>query len=223
MNAVWQLFCRDLRLTLRQGSEAATALGFFALAAILFPFGIGPEPELLARIGAGLFWVVALLAALLALERLFAEDYRDGSLDLLLIGPTPPTLLLLAKLAAHWLATGLPMLLLLPALALLFHIDPAVMPVLLAALAIGSLALTAIGAVAAALTLGARRSGLLMPILALPLYIPILILGAGAVEAAAAGLAAGPSLALLGGLTLAALALAPWAATAALKSALSGG
>lgn len=208
---------RDLRLILRQGSEAATALAFFLLATVLFPFGLGPEPELLARVGAGILWVVALLASLIALERLFADDFQDGSLELLALGPLPLPLVVLAKLLAHWLATGLPLVLLAPALALFLHMEPSGLPVLVVSLLLGTPALSLIGAVGAALVLGARRGGLLLPLLVLPLYVPTLIFGAAAVDAALAGLAAGPHLSLLAAILLGSLALAPFAAAAAVR------
>jgi heme exporter protein B len=210
---------RDLRLILRQGSEAATALAFFLLATALFPFGLGPEPELLARVGAGILWVVALLASLIALERLFADDFQDGSLELLALGPLPLPLVVLAKLLAHWLATGLPLVLLAPALALFLHMAPSGLPVLVVSLLLGTPALSLIGAVGAALVLGARRGGLLLPLLVLPLYVPALIFGAAAVDAALAGLAAGPHLSLLAAILLGSLALAPFAAAAAVRQA----
>lgn len=219
MMPAWALFRRDLRLGLRQGSDAATALAFFVLAVALFPFGVGPEPAILARIAAGLLWVIALLASLIALERLFQEDHQDGGLDLLLLAPAPLPLLVLAKLAAHWLVTGLPMILVAPILALLLQLPAGGTGVLMAALLLGTPTLGLIGAVAAALTLGARRSGLLMPLLVLPLYVPVLIFGVAAVEAALAGLDPTPHLSLLGALLLAAFALCPWLSGVALRQA----
>jgi heme exporter protein B len=211
---------RDLRLALRQGGDAAMVVGFFVLAVILFPFGVGPEPEVLGRIGSGIIWVTALLAALLSLERLFQADYEDGSLEGLALAPLPLELVVLAKTLAHWLVTGLPLAIVAPLLGLLLNLHPSGYPALVAAMALGTPALSLIGAIGAALTLGARRGGVLLSLLVLPLYIPILILGAGAVEAAISGLGARPHLLLLAAISLAALPLAPFAAAAAVRQAL---
>ncbi len=211
---------RDLRLALRQGGDAALVAGFFILTIILFPFGVGPEAALLARIGSGIVWVVALLAALLSLDRLFLADYEDGSLEDLVLAPLPLELVVLAKVLAHWLVTGLPLALLAPLLGLLLGLHPAGYGALVAGMALGTPSLSLIGAVGAALTLGARRGGVLLSLLVLPLYIPILILGAGAVEGAISGLGARPHLLLLGAIALAALPLAPLAAAAAVRQAL---
>ncbi|QEX24939.1 heme exporter protein B [Hypericibacter adhaerens] len=211
---------RDLRLILRHGSEAATALAFFLLAVLLFPFGLGPEPDLLARIAAGILWVVALLASLIALDRLFAEDFQDGSLEQLALAPLPLPLVVLAKLGAHWLATGLPMVILAPLLALMLHMDPAGLPALVGSLLLGTPCLSFIGAVGAALVLGARRGALLLPLLILPLYIPVLIFGTAAIDAALSGLSPAPHLQLLGAILLVSLGIGPFAAAAAAKQAL---
>lgn len=220
MSGFGALLARDLRLALRQSGDIATVLAFFALAVTLFPFGVGPEPELLARIAAGVLWVTALLAALLSLDRLFESDYQDGSLEALALMPTPLEFQVLAKCLAHWLTTGLPLTVVAPLLALALHFDPAGYPGLVAALALGTPALTLLGAVGAALCLGARRGGSLLALLILPLYIPVLVFGVGASEAAAMGYAARPELLLLAAMSLAALALAPWTASAALRQAL---
>ncbi|MGE0119512.1 MAG: heme exporter protein CcmB [Dongiaceae bacterium] len=214
------LVARDLRLALRQGSDAALVLIFYLLAVLLFPFGVGPEPNILARIAAGVLWVTALLAALLSLERLFAAEQEDGSLDQLALLPLPLSLVVLAKVLAHWLLAGLPLTLLAPLLAVALGMDPAAYPVLVAALALGTPTLSLIGALGAALALGARRAGALLALIVLPLYIPVLIFGVAAVDAALAGLAAGPHLAILGALLLAALPLCPWVAAAALRQAI---
>jgi heme exporter protein B len=215
------ILTRDLRLILRHGSEAATAIAFFLLATLLFPFGLGPEPDLLARIAAGILWVVALLASLIALDRLFAEDYQDGSLEQLALAPLPMPLVVLAKLGAHWLATGLPLVILAPILALMLRMDPAGLPALIGSLLLGTPCLSLIGAVGAALVLGARRGALLLPLLILPLYIPVLIFGTAAVDAALSGLPAAPHLQLLGAILLVSLGVGPFAAAAAAKQALS--
>jgi len=215
-----RLVRRDLLLAFRQGADAALVVVFFALAVLLFPFGVGPEPNMLARIGAGILWVMALLAALLSLERLFLADHEDGSLDLLALAPLPLEYVVLAKVAAHWLTTGLPLMLVAPFLALLLGMDAAAIPALLPALLLGTPTLSLIGAIGAALTLGARRGGVLLPLLILPLYVPVLVFGVAAVDAAAAGLTPRPHLLILGGLLLGALPLAAWASAAALRQAL---
>jgi heme exporter protein B len=220
MAALTGLFRRDLRLALRQGGDTGLVLGFFVLAVVLFPLGVGPEPEVLRRIGAGIIWVAALLAALLSLDRLFEGDYQDGGLELLALSSLPLELAVLAKCAAHWVATGLPLTLISPVLALLVDLEPAAIATLFASLLVGTPALSLIGSVAAALTLGARRQGVVLSILILPLYIPPLVFGAGAVEASAADTGARAYLLILGALTLAALALCPWATAAALRQAL---
>ena len=214
------LFRRDLRLALRQGGDVGLVLGFFVLAVLLFPFGVGPEPELLGRIAAGIIWVAALLASVLSLDRLFAADYADGGLDLILLSPAPLELVVLAKGAAHWVTTGLPLALISPALAIFVDLDPAAIPALMLGLLIGTPALSLLGAIAAALTLGARRPGILVSLLVLPLYLPPLIFGTGAVEAILAAEGARAHLMLLGAVTLAALPLAPLATAAALRQAL---
>lgn len=220
MAAFAGLFRRDLRLALRQGGDTGLVLGFFVLAVVLFPLGVGPEPAILARIGPGIIWVAALLAALLSLDRLFQTDYEDGGLDLLALSSLPLELAVLAKTAAHWVSTGLPLVVASPFLAFAVDLDPAAIPILVLSLLIGTPALSLIGGVAAALSLGARRQGVLLSLLVLPLYVPPLIFGAGAVEASAVGLPARAHLLLLGALTLAALPLAPWASAAALRQAL---
>jgi heme exporter protein B len=211
---------RDLRLALRQGGDAAMVVAFFVLTVVLFPFGVGPEPEVLGRIGSGIIWVTALLAALLALDRLFLADFEDGSLEALALAPLPLELVVLAKILAHWLVTGLPLVATAPLLALLLGLHPAAYPALIAGMALGTPSLSLIGAVGAALTLGARRGGVLLSLLVLPLYIPVLILGAGAVEAAVSELGVRPHLLILGAIAAAALPLAPLAAAAAIRQAL---
>ena len=220
MAAFTGLFRRDLRLALRQGGDTGLVLGFFVLAVVLFPLGVGPEPAVLQRIGAGIVWVAALLAALLSLDRLFQSDYQDGGLELLALSSLPLELAVLAKCAAHWVATGLPLALISPFLAFLVDLDAEAIPTLTLGLLVGTPALSLIGSVAAALTLGARRQGALLSLLVLPLYVPPLVFGAGAVEASATGTGARAHLLILGALTLAALPLCPWASAAALRQAL---
>jgi heme exporter protein B len=219
VSAFLLLVRRDLRLALRQGGDAAIVVAFFFLAVILFPFGVGPEPEILTRIAAGIVWVTALLAALLSLERLFLPDYEDGSLEALALMPLPLEFQVLAKALAHWLTTGLPLTIVAPLLALLLHLDRAGYGALIVGMALGTPTLSLIGAIGAALTLGARRGGVLLSLLVLPLYIPVLIFGVGAVEADIVGLDARPHLWLLVALLLAAIPLAPVAAAAALRQA----
>jgi heme exporter protein B len=220
MAAFFGLVRRDLRLSLRQGGEIGLVLGFFVLAVLLFPFGVGPEPELLARIAAGIIWAAALLAAVVSLDRLFAADHADGGLDLIALSAMPLELAVLAKAAAHWLTTGLPLVLVSPLLAVFVDLDPSAIPVLVLGLLIGTPALSLLGAIAAALTLGARRPGVLVSLLVLPLYLPPLIFGSGAVEATLAAGGAEAHLLLLGAMTLVALPLAPLATAAALRQAL---
>ena len=214
------LLRRDIRLSLRQGGDVGLVLGFFVLAVLLFPFGVGPEPELLGRIAAGIIWVAALLAAVLSLDRLFAADHADGGLDLIALSAMPLELAVLAKAAAHWITTGLPLILVSPSLAVLVNLDAAAIPVLMLGLLLGTPALSLLGAIAAALTLGARRPGVLAALLVLPLYLPTLIFATGAVEAALAAGGARAHLLLLSALTMAALPLAPLATAAALRQAL---
>jgi heme exporter protein B len=220
VTAFLALVGRDLRLALRQGSDAALVVAFFVLAVVLFPFGVGPEPQLLARIAAGVVWVTALLAALLSLDRLFQQDYEDGSLEVIALAPLPLEAAVLAKCLAHWLTTGLPLVAVAPALAGLLQLEaPGYLPLVLA-MALGTPSLSLVGAVGAALSLGARRAGVLLSLLVLPLYIPVLIFGVAAVEQAVAGFAIRPHLLILTAFLVAALLLAPWAAAAALRPAL---
>jgi len=210
---------RDLLAALRQRSDLATTLVFFAIVASLFPLGIGPDTNLLRELAPGVLWVAALLASLLALNRLFAADHADGTLEQLVLAPQPLSLLVLAKVSAHWLTSGLPLIALAPLLALQFDLAADALAVLLVSLLLGTPVLSLIGAVGAALTLGVRGGGALLALLVLPLYVPVLIFGAGAVEASSAGLGAAPHLSLMGALLLTALVFAPWAAAAALRIA----
>jgi heme exporter protein B len=210
---------RELRLSLRHGSDTLAALLFFVLTAALFPLAIGPAPETLGRIAPGIVWVCALLAALLPLEKLFGADFEDGSLELLLLSGLPPAAVAMAKAAAHWLVTGLPLLLAAAPLAVMLRMPEAAIPALLAGLLPGTLLLSLLGATGAALVLGARRSGVLLPLLVLPLTTPVLIFGVAAAEAASAGQSPRPHLLLLAALLAAALSLCPLAAAAALRHA----
>jgi len=219
MSAYFGLFRREILLSWRQGGEIGLAVGFFVLAVVLFPLGIGPEAEILRRIAAGIIWVAALLAAVLSLDRLFAADLADGGLDLLVVSAMPLEAVVVVKCAAHWVTTGLPLVALSPFLALLLDLDWGSILILALGLLLGTPALSLLGAIAAALTLGARRPGVLSSLLVLPLYLPVLIFGSGAVEASLVG-GARPHLLLLGALSLAALPLAPFATAAALRQAL---
>lgn len=221
MKRLAALLARDLKLSLRAGTDATTAVMFFVVTVVMFPLAIGPEATLLSRIAAGIIWVAALLASLLSLERLFANDYEDGSLDLLALSPLPLEACALAKVAAHWLVTGLPLIAAAPLLALLMDMPAAGFGVLVLSLALGTPSLSLIGAAGAALTLGARRGGVLLSLLVLPLFVPVLIFGATAVEASLTGTSAQPHLLLLAGILAAALPLAPIAAAAAIRQALS--
>ncbi|MEO3432503.1 heme exporter protein CcmB [Inquilinus sp. CAU 1745] len=211
---------RDARLALRAGTDATVAVMFFVVTVALFPLAVGPESEILARIAAGVLWVCALLASLLSLERLFANDHEDGGLDLLALSPLPLEAVVLAKVAAHWLVTGLPLILAAPILALLLNLPAEGFAPLVATLALGTPTLSLLGAIGAALTLGARRGGVLISLLILPLFAPVLIFAVGAIEASLTGLPARPHLLLLAGLLAASLPLAPIAAAAALRQAL---
>ena len=211
---------RDLRLALRQRSDALMVVLFFVLTASLFPFGIGPEPNILTRVAPGVIWVTALLAVLLSLDRIFLADYEDGSLELLALAPQSLGLSVLGKILAHWLTTGLPLIAATPLIALLYNMDAAALPVLFAAMALGTPSLSLIGAIGASLTIGARRGGVLIPLLVLPLYVPVLIFGVAAVDAARAGLSARPHLLLLAAVLMVALPLAPIASAAAVRQAL---
>ncbi|MCG8357809.1 MAG: heme exporter protein CcmB [Kiloniellales bacterium] len=220
MSGFWHIVSRDLRLALRQRSDAGIVVLFFVLTAALFPFGIGPEPNILARIAPGVIWVTALLAVLLSMERLFLADYEDGALELLALSPTPLMLVVLAKVLAHWLTTGLPLIAAAPIIALLYNMEAGAFPVLLGAMALGTPTLSLVGAIGAALTLGARRGGVLIPLLVLPLYVPVLIFGVAAIDAELTATAARPHLLLLAALLVFALPFAPLAAAAALRQAL---
>lgn len=217
MRGLGALVRRDLRLALRQPGDLLTAVLFFLLTSALFPFGVGPEPNLLLRIAPGILWVTALLAVLLSLERLFLADWEDGSLDLLVLAPQPLEAVVLAKVLVHWLTTGLPIILSAPLAALLYGLPAEVLPVLLLALALGTPSLSLLGATAAALTLGARRGGVLMPLLTMPFYVPVLVFGVAAVDASLADLSARPHLLLLAALLLVCLPVAALSGAAALR------
>lgn len=213
---------RDLTLMLRRRGEVLNPLVFFALVITLFPIGISPDPQLLAVIAPGLLWVAALLAALLSLDSLFRSDYEDGSLEQMLLAPQPLAALGLAKVAVHWLLTGLPLALMAPVLGIMLALPAGSYLVLALSLALGTASLSLIGAIGAALTVGLARGGVLLSLLVLPLYIPILIFGAGAVQAAIMGDGVAAHLAILGALLAMALMLSPWAIAASLRISING-
>lgn len=220
MSAFFTLVRRDLNLAFRQGFDSLMVVAFFVIAVVLFPFGVGPEPNTLARIAAGTIWVCALLSSMLSLERLFQTDYEDGTLELLALAPVPLEVTVLAKVVAHWLTTGLPLILTAPLLAVLMQLPSEGFGVLMIGLALGTPTLSLIGAVGAALVLGSRRGGVLLSLLVLPLYIPVLIFGVSAVDAAIGDLGARPHLLILAALFVGTLALTPWASASALRQAL---
>ncbi len=219
MTAFLALVRRDLSLSARQAADALVAVMFAVLVVVLFPFGVGPEADILARVSAGVVWVAALLAAMLSLDRLFQADHDDGSLEQLALGPLPLWAVALAKAVAHWLVTGVPLIVATPALALMLQMPTYGLMTLVWTMALGTPALSLLGMIGAALVLGARRGGVLVAFLVLPLAIPVLILGSAATEAALTAQDAGPHLMLLGAFLLGSLALAPAAAAAALRHA----
>jgi heme exporter protein B len=220
LNALLLVIRRDLLLAFRRRTDVLSTLVFFVIVCTLFPLGVGPEPELLRTLGPGVLWVAALLASTLALNRLFGLDHADGTLEQLLLSPEPLVLIVAGKVAAHWLISGLPLVLLTPLLALQFGLDAQATTSLALSLLIGTPALSLVGAIGAALTLDVRGGGVLVALLVLPLYAPVLIFGAGAAVAEAGGTAAEANLLLLGGLLAAAAALAPWATASALRISL---
>ncbi|GEK46879.1 heme exporter protein CcmB [Halomonas pacifica] len=213
---------RDLTLMLRRRSEVMNPLVFFALVITLFPLGLSPDPRLLATVAPGLLWVAALLATLLSLDSLFRADFEDGSLEQLLLAPQPLAAMVLAKVVVHWLLTGLPLALMAPVLGLMLGLPAGSHLILMLALALGSASLSLVGAIGAALTVGLARGGVLLSLLVLPLYIPVLIFGAGAVQAALLGDGVGAHLAILGALLALAVMLSPWAIAAALRISVNG-
>ena len=208
---------RDLLLAMRRRSDAATALLFFVIVASLFPLGVGAEPNQLRAIGPGVIWVAALLSTMLSLGRLFAADYADGTLEQLALGAAPLGVVVGAKALAHWLVSGLPLVVIAPLIALQYDLERPLYGVLTLSLLLGTPVLSLIGAIGAALTLGLRGGGVLISLLVLPLYVPVLILGAGSVAMAAAGLAPSGQLLLLGALLVVSAAFAPWAVAVAVR------
>lgn len=217
---VRSLFVRDLTLALRRRSDTVAALVFFIIVVSLFPLGVGPEPGLLRNMAPGVVWVAALLASMLSLSRMFADDFQDGTLEQLLLSATPLPLLVGSKIAAHWLCSGLLLALLSPLLALQFDLSAPAAGVLMLSLLLGTPLLSLIGAIGAALTVGVRGAGVLLSLLVLPLYVPVLIFGAGAVDASNAGLGVAAHFSLMGAMLVVGAFLAPLAAAVALRIAL---
>jgi heme exporter protein B len=221
MSGFFAILLRDIRLATRAGGSAMLALAFFAAVATLVPLGVGTDLHLLARIAGGVLWVAAILAALLSLDRLFQSDFEDGSLDLIALSPLPLEGTAFAKIAAHWITTGLPLTILSPVLALLFGMPGNGYAPLIASLAIGTPAVSAIGAIGAALTLSIRRGGLILPFIVLPLLAPAVIFGAGAVLAALDGLSNG-ALELLAAFSVVSVIVSPFVAAAGVRLNLAG-
>ena len=221
LRAVMHLIHRELLMALRQRSDILNPLWFFLIVITLFPLGIGPEPKLLARIAPGIIWVAALLAAMLSLERLFRDDFADGALEQMMLMPYPLGLLALAKVVAHWLLTGLPLLLISPLLGILLSLDMNTYLAVVATLALGTPVLSLLGAVGVALTVGLRKGGVLLSLLILPLYIPVLFFATSAIDAAGMSLPYGGQLAILAAMLVGALTLTPLAVSAALRVSLN--
>ena len=211
---------RELRLAVRRKGDVLNVLVFFVVVASLFPLGTGPEPNQLRAMAAGVTWIAALLAAVLSLPRLFAADYADGTLEQMLVAPQPLAVVVLAKTAAHWLLTGLPLALAAPLIGLQYDLPAGALGVLLGSLLIGTPVLSLIGAAGAALTLGVRGGGALLGLLVLPLFVPVLVFGAGAVTASLIGINPSAHLSLLGAFLAVSSLIGPWAACAALRVAL---
>ena len=208
---------RDVRVALRRRSDTFAALIFFVMVVSLFPLGVGPEAQLLRTMAPGVLWVAAMLASMLSLARLFADDYADGTLEQMLLSTHPLSLLVLGKTLAHWIGSGLPLVLLAPLLALQFDLAASSIGVLVVSLLLGTPVLSLVGSIGAALTVGLRGSSVLLSLLVLPLAIPVLIFGAGAVEAHVAGLGVSGHFSLLGALLVVSLVASPWVAAAALR------
>lgn len=217
---VGSVIVRDLTLAGRRPVDVMTAVIFFVIVVSLFPLAVGPEPRTLAAIAPGVVWVAALLASMLSLGRLFNADYADGTLEQMLLAPQPLSLIVLGKVAAHWLVAGAPLVLISPLLGLQFGLPAEGLAMLALALLLGTPALSLVGALGAALTIGVRGGGALVSLLVLPLCVPVLIFGAGAVEAAVSGMDAGAHLSLLGAFLVMALCFGPWVTAAALRIAL---
>ena len=219
--AFLDLLRRDLLLAMRRRSELANPMLFFVMVIVLFPLGVGAEPKLLEQMSSGVVWVAALLAALLTLDSIFRSDFEDGTLEQILIGAHPVPMLVLAKVIAHWLVTGLPLLLVAPVLATFLGMNPEAIGVLMLSLLLGTPVLSLIGSIGVALTVGLRRGGVILSLLVLPLYVPVLIFGAAAVDAAASGMPVTGQIYIMAAFLVLAVTLAPLAAAAALRISLS--
>jgi heme exporter protein B len=219
--AFLDLLRRDLLLAMRRRSELANPMLFFVMVIVLFPLGVGAEPKLLEQMSSGVVWVAALLAALLTLDSIFRSDFEDGTLEQILIGAHPVPMLVLAKVIAHWLVTGLPLLLVAPVLATFLGMNPDAIGVLMLSLLLGTPVLSLIGSIGVALTVGLRRGGVILSLLVLPLYVPVLIFGAAAVDAAASGMPVTGQMYIMAAFLVLAVTLAPLAAAAALRISLS--
>ena len=211
---------RELTIAMRTKSEVLTTWFFFIIVVTLIPLGVGPEMETLEKIGPGILWVAALLASMLSLNRMFAEDYQDGTLEQMLVASQPLFLIVASKIFAHWMVSGLPLVLISPLLSMQLGLDVESTLILMLTLLLGTPVLSLIGAIGAGLTLGVRGGGVLLSLLVLPLYIPVLIFGAGAVEAVRAGLEIEAHLSLLGAFLVLAMVLAPWGTAASLRISL---
>ena len=221
MGTLLAIIRRDLSLVMRQGSDAFVVLIFFVVTVTLFPLGVGPDPLILQNLASGIVWVSALLAAMLSLDRLFQTDYDDGSLELLVLSPYPLEIVVLCKCFVHWLTTGLPIMVISPVLALMLNIKTGAFLYLITSMALGTPIISLLGAVGAALVLGSRRSGVLIALLIIPLTIPILLFGVGAIQAATEGYSASSPLMFLGALLLFSIALCPWVIASSLRQVVS--
>ena len=217
MDTVMAIIRRDLSLVIRQGSDAFVVIIFFIVTVTLFPLGVSPDPLILQNLASGIVWVGALLAAMLSLDRLFQTDYEDGSLELLVLSPYPLEIVVLCKCFVHWLTTGLPIMVISPVLALMLNIKTGAFLYLITSMALGTPIISLLGAVGAALVLGSRRSGVLIALLIIPLTIPILLFGVGAIQAATEGYSASSPLMFLGALLLFSIALCPWVIASSLR------
>ena len=219
-SVLYRILARDIQVALRRQSDVAAVFFFFIIAASLFPLGSGADPKLLSAMAPSVLWVMALLSCMLSLSRMFSSDYADGTLEQMMISNQPVVLIVLMKILAHWILSGLPLVFVAPLIGLQFNLGGAELQILAVSLLMGTLALSLIGSIGAALTLGIRGTGVLIAILVLPLYIPVLVFGAGAVNAVSIGMSPNGALSLLGAVLAMALVFAPLASAAALRIAL---
>lgn len=219
LTQAWMILCHDIRLSLRQSGDIIASLLFFVLTLMLFPFGIGPDANILAVIAPGLLWVAALLSVLLSLDRIFASDYQDGTLELLLLSSTIPQISIIGKILAHWVVTGLPLILLSPLMGGLLGLSVQAFPILMGSLCLGTICLSFIGAIGASLTLGARKNAVLTGLLVLPLFIPVLIFGTDIIQRTILGLPIQASVSILAIMCCLSIFSAPFACRAALNQA----